>query len=107
MAERKMTANELKRNAIYDTISGVEFEGFTVLGNVKQGLLMEGNETGKHVVVKVILKKAKVDFEAESIERLTEQVEDAAEDVKDAEDTDSTDDVEDASEDDVDAEDVE
>jgi len=94
MAERKITANELKRNAIYDTISKVEFEGFAILGNVKQGMLMEDVETKEHVIVKVILKKAKVDFEAESIERLTEQVEDEV-----AEDEDEDDDVDEEDED--------
>jgi len=72
---RKLTANELKRNGLYETIAQAEFKDFLVKGHVKQGLLIEDKENGDNIVIKVILKKEKVDFETEQIERLVEQVE--------------------------------
>lgn len=79
---RKLTANELKRNRLYDTIANAEFENYNVKGHVKQGMLLEDKEDGSHIVVKAILKKSKVDFEKEQIERPTEQVKDEKEDTK-------------------------
>lgn len=72
---RKLTKNELKRNKIYDTIANVAFEDYEVIGNVKQGLLIRDKDGGQDVILKTILKKEKVDFDNEKLERPTENVE--------------------------------
>lgn len=72
---RKLTKNELKRNKIYDTIANVEFEDYEVIGNVKQGLLIRDKDGGQDVILKTILKKEKVDFDNEKLDRPTENVE--------------------------------
>lgn len=87
---RKLTANELMRNGMYAEIADADFGEFKPVGNVKQGFLFK-NDEGKSVVVKVILKKSEVDFEAEATERPTEQVEDEADE--------STEDVDESTED--------
>jgi len=69
---RKLTTNELKRNRLYDTIANANFQYYEVQGHVKQGMLLE-DSGGNHVIVKAILKKERVDFEKEAIERPTEQ----------------------------------
>jgi hypothetical protein len=70
---RKLTKNELKRNGLYETIAQADFEDYDVLGHVKQGILMRGKVDKEDVIVKVILKKAQVDFTSEQIERPIEQ----------------------------------
>lgn len=72
---RKLTKNELKRNKIYDTIANIEFEDYEVIGNVKQGLLIRDKDDGQDVVLKTILKKEKVNFDDEKLERPIENVE--------------------------------
>lgn len=75
---RKLTANELMRNGMYAEVAKADFGEFKPVGNVKQGFLFK-NEAGESVVVKVIVKKDEVDYEAEATERPTENVEDEAE----------------------------
>ena len=70
---RKLTKNEIKRNKVYETIAQANFEDFIVKGHVKQGLLIENKDDGQNIVIKTIIKKAKVDFESEQIERPVEQ----------------------------------
>ena len=70
---RKLTKNELKRNGLYGTIAQADFKDYDVIGHVKQGILMRGKVDKQDVVVKVILKKAQVDFTSEQIERPIEQ----------------------------------
>lgn len=86
---RKLTANELMRNGMYAEIAEADFGEFKAVGNVKQGFLFK-NDEGQSVVVKVILKKDEVDFEAEATERPTEQVKDESDESTD-EDEDATD----------------
>lgn len=86
---RKLTANELMRNGMYAEIAEADFGEFKAVGNVKQGFLFK-NDEGQSVVVKVILKKDEVDFEAEATERPTEQVKDESDESAD-EDEDATD----------------
>lgn len=73
---RKLTSTELKRNRLYGTIASADFENYNVKGHVKQGMLLEDKEDGSHIIIKAIVKKSKVDFEKEQIERPTEQVKD-------------------------------
>jgi hypothetical protein len=80
---RKLTSTELKRNRLYATIETAEFQDYEVIGHVKQGLLIRDKENDIDVVIKAIVKKSKVDFTKEQIERPTEQVKD--EDDKDKE----------------------
>jgi len=80
---RKLTSTELKRNRLYATIESAEFKDYEVIGHVKQGLLIRDKENDVDVVIKAIVKKSKVDFTKEQIERPTEQVKD--EDDKDKE----------------------
>ncbi len=72
---RKFTSTELKRNRLYATIAEAEFDGYEVIGHVKQGMLIRDTENDTDVVIKTIVKKSKVDFTKEEIERLTENVE--------------------------------
>lgn len=81
---RKLTANELMRNGMYAEIEKADFGEFKPVGNVKQGFLFK-NDEGQSVVVKVILKKDEVDYEAEATERPTEQVEDESDESTDEE----------------------
>lgn len=76
MANRKLTSTELKRNRLYATIESADFQDYEVIGHVKQGLLIRDKENDIDVVIKAIVKKSKVDFTKEQIERPTEQVKD-------------------------------
>jgi len=80
---RKLTKNELKRNGLYETIAQTDFEDYNAIGHVKQGILMRSKDDKEDVIIKVILKKTKVSFETNSIERPTVQVEEK--DTKDKE----------------------
>jgi hypothetical protein len=93
---RKLTANELMRNAMYAEVGEADFGDFKAVGNVKQGFLFK-NDEGKSVIVKVIVKKSEVDFDVEATERPTENVEGEPEADEDVEETDE--DVEEVDED--------
>lgn len=80
---RKLTSTELKRNRLYATIADAQFNDYDVVGHVKQGLLIRDKENDVDVVIKAIVKKSKVDFTKEQVERPTEQPkEDKKEDTK-------------------------
>lgn len=80
---RKLTSTELKRNRLYATIADTQFNDYDVVGHVKQGLLIRDKENDVDVVIKAIVKKSKVDFTKEQVERPTEQPkEDKEEDTK-------------------------